>query len=83
MWGGVRMKKRKEYFYDFDSIPVDMTLGQALPVSSSCACACVVCEMNFAPHVGCTHLFRIACWAGDLALWKVFWISVIGRFEDL
>ena len=81
--GGVRMKKRKEYLYDFDSIPVDMTLGQALPVSSFCACACVVCGIYFVPHVGCTYLFRIARCAGDLALWKVCWISVSGRFEDL
>ena len=45
------MKKRKEYLYDFDSIPVDMTLGQALPVFLPCACACVVCETDFAPRV--------------------------------
>lgn len=77
------MKKRKEYLYDFDSIPVDMTLGQAPPVSSPCACACVVCETDFAPHVGCTCLFRIVRQTGDLALWKVCWISVSGRFEDL
>lgn len=77
------MKKRKEYLYDFDSIPVDMTLGQAPPVSSSCACACVRCETSFAPHAGYTHLFRIVRWAGDLVLWKVCWISVSGRFEDL
>ena len=77
------MKKRKEYLYDFDSIPVDMTLGQASPVFSPCACACVGRETDFAPHVGCTCPFRIVRQTGDLVLWKVCWISVSGRFEDL
>ena len=77
------MKKRKEYLYDFDSIPVDMTLGQAPPVFSPRACACAVCETDFAPQVGCTCLFRIVRQMGDLALWKVCWISISGRFEDL
>lgn len=77
------MKKRKEYLYGFDSIPVDMTLGQAPPVSSFCACARVVRGIYLAPRAGCAYLFRIALWAGDLVLRKVCWISVSGRFEDL